>query len=110
MDNGTLLAVKFKDRSVFQMLSSVHSVADVEVGQNHPRTGLQIAKTWDYPWLQQVQGGSWQVWSDGGLFLLQAKHHEMVEESVLPPVFLKHPECFHPVQAKNPVTWLQRTF
>ena len=44
MDNGTLLAVKFKDRSVFQMLSSVHSVADVEVGQNHPRTGLQIAK------------------------------------------------------------------
>ena len=44
MDNGTLLAVKFKDHSVFQMLSSVHSVADVEVGQNHPRTGLQIAK------------------------------------------------------------------
>ena len=44
MDNGTLLAVKFKDRSVFQMLSSVHSVADVEVGQNHPRTGLQITK------------------------------------------------------------------
>ena len=44
MDDGTLLAVKFKDRSVFQMLSSVHSVADVEVGQNHPRTGLQIAK------------------------------------------------------------------
>ena len=36
MDNGTLLAVKFKDHSVFQMLSSVHSVADVEVGQNHP--------------------------------------------------------------------------
>ena len=44
MDNGTLLAVKFKDCSVFQMLSSVHSVADVEVGQNHSRTGLQITK------------------------------------------------------------------
>ena len=44
MDNGTLLAVKFKDGSVFQMLSSVHSVADVEVGQNHSRTGLQITK------------------------------------------------------------------
>ena len=36
--------------------------------------------------------------------MLQAKHHEMVEESVLPPVFLKHPECLHPLQAKNPVT------
>ena len=32
MNNGTLLAVKFKDRRVFQMLSSVHSIADVEVG------------------------------------------------------------------------------
>ena len=27
--------------------------------------------------------------------------HEMVEESVLPPVFLKHPEYLHPPQAKN---------
>ena len=25
MNNGTLLAVKFKDRTVFQMLSSVHT-------------------------------------------------------------------------------------
>ena len=31
-------------------------------------------------------------------------HHEMVEESVLPSVFLQHPECLHPEQAKNPVT------
>ena len=36
--------------------------------------------------------------------LLQAMLHEMVEESVLPPVFLKHPECLHPLKAKNPVT------
>ena len=42
--------------------------------------------------------------SDGGLFLLQVTHHEMVEESVLPSVFLQHPECLHPEQAKNPVT------
>ena len=33
MNNGTLLAVKLKGRRVFQMLSSVHSVVDVEVGQ-----------------------------------------------------------------------------
>ena len=44
MNNGTLLAVKFKDRRVFQMLSSVHSIADVEVGRNHPGTGRPIAK------------------------------------------------------------------
>ena len=41
---------------------------------------------------------------DGGLFLLQVTHHEMVEESVLPSVFLQHPEWLHPEQAKNPVT------
>ena len=44
MNNGTLLAVKFKDRRVFQMLSSVHSIADVEVGRNHPGTGRPITK------------------------------------------------------------------
>ena len=27
--------------------------------------------------------------------------HEMVQESVLPLVFLKHPEYLHPPQAKN---------
>ena len=43
-NNGTLLAVKFKDRKVFQMLLSVHSIADVEVGRNHPGTGHPIAK------------------------------------------------------------------
>ena len=31
-------------------------------------------------------------------------HHEMVEESVLPSVFLKPPECLYPLQAKNLVT------
>ena len=45
MNNGTLLAVKFKDHRVFQILSSVHSVADVEVGQNHPGTGCPITKS-----------------------------------------------------------------
>ena len=44
MKNGTLLAVKFKDHRVFQILSSVHSVVDVEVGQNHPGTGCPITK------------------------------------------------------------------
>ena len=43
-NNGTLLAVKFKDRKVFQMLLSVHSIADVEVGRNHPGTGRPITK------------------------------------------------------------------
>ena len=28
-------------------------------------------------------------------------HHEMVEESVIPSVFLKHPECLHSLQAKD---------
>ena len=31
MNNGTLLAVKMKDRRVFQMLSSVHSVVKKSV-------------------------------------------------------------------------------
>ena len=44
MNNGTLLAVKLKGRRVFQMLSSVHSVVDVEVGQNQPGTGHPITK------------------------------------------------------------------
>ena len=44
MNNGTLLAVKLKGRRVFQMLSLVHSVVDVEVGQNHPGTGHPITK------------------------------------------------------------------
>ena len=44
MNNGTLLAVKFKGSRVFQMLSSVHSVVEVEVGQNHPETGSPITK------------------------------------------------------------------
>ena len=42
--------------------------------------------------------------SDGGLFLLKVTHHEMVGERVFPPVFFKHLECLHPLQAKNPVT------
>ena len=42
--------------------------------------------------------------SDGGLFLLNVTHHEMVGERVFPPVFFKHLECLHPLQAKNPVT------
>ena len=44
MNNGTLLAVKFKDRTVFQMLSSVHSVNEVEIGRNDHGTGLPITK------------------------------------------------------------------
>ena len=44
MNNGTLLAVKFKDRRVFQMLSSVHSVSKVEIGHNHHGTGRPITK------------------------------------------------------------------
>ena len=44
MNNGTLLAVKFKDRRVFQMLSSVHSVSEVEIGRNHHGTGRPITK------------------------------------------------------------------
>ena len=44
MNYGTLLAVKLKGRRVFQMLSLVHSVVDVEVGQNQPGTGHPITK------------------------------------------------------------------
>ena len=44
MNNGTLLAVKFKDRTVFQMLSSVHTVNEVETGRNHHGTGLPVTK------------------------------------------------------------------
>ena len=54
-NNGTLLAVKFKDRKVFQMLLSVHSIADVEVGQNHPGTGRPITK----PGLYMTTTSSW---------------------------------------------------
>jgi len=39
MNNGTLLAVKIKDRKVFQMLSPVHSVNEVEIRHNHHATG-----------------------------------------------------------------------
>ena len=38
------LVLKFKGSRVFQMLSSVHSVVEVEVGQNHPETGGPITK------------------------------------------------------------------
>ena len=44
VNNGTLLAVKFKDWTVFQMLSSVHSVNEVENGHNDHGTGLPITK------------------------------------------------------------------
>ena len=44
MNNGTLLAVKIKDRRVFQMLSSVHSVNEVEIGRNDHATGHPITK------------------------------------------------------------------
>ena len=44
MNNGTLLAVKIKDRKVFQMLSSVHSINEVEIRRNHHGTGLPITK------------------------------------------------------------------
>ena len=35
MNSGTLLAVKFKDRTVSQIMSSVHSVNEVEIGRCH---------------------------------------------------------------------------
>ena len=42
INNATQLAMKFKDRTVFQMLSSVHSVNEVEIGcTDH---GLPISK------------------------------------------------------------------
>jgi len=44
MNNGTLLAVKIKDRKVFQMFSSVHSVNEVEIGRNHHATGRPLTK------------------------------------------------------------------
>lgn len=44
MNNGTMLAVKFKDRTVFQMLPSVHSVNEVEIGCNHHQTGQLMTK------------------------------------------------------------------
>ena len=42
INNATELAMKFKDRIVFQMLSSVHSVNEVEIGCNVH--GLPITK------------------------------------------------------------------
>ena len=44
MNNGTMLAVKFKDMTFFQMLSSVHSVNEVEIGHNDHGTSLLITK------------------------------------------------------------------
>ena len=44
MNNGTLLAVKIKDRKVFQMLSSLHSINEVEIRRNHHGTELPITK------------------------------------------------------------------
>ena len=41
MNKRTLLAVKFKDRTVFQMLSSVHSVNEIEIGPNDRGTAFQ---------------------------------------------------------------------
>ncbi len=45
MNNGTLLAVKFKDRKVFQMLSTVRSVNEVKIGRNHHATGRPLTKS-----------------------------------------------------------------
>ena len=39
-----MLAVKFKDTTFFQMLSSVHSVNEVEIGHNDHGTSLLITK------------------------------------------------------------------
>ena len=44
INNATQLAVKFKDRTVFQMLSSVHSVNEVGIGCNDHGTALPITK------------------------------------------------------------------
>lgn len=44
MNNGTLLAVKIKDRKVFQMLSTVHSINEVQIGRNHHATGRPLTK------------------------------------------------------------------
>ena len=44
MNDGTLLAVKIKDRRVFQILSPVHSINEVEIGRNDPATGRPITK------------------------------------------------------------------
>ena len=44
MNNGTLPAVRIKDRKFFQILSSVRSLNGEEIGRNHQGTGLPITK------------------------------------------------------------------
>ena len=100
MNNGTLLAVKLKGRRVFQMLSSVHSVVDVELGQNHPGTGHPITKPEIIHDYNKFMGA---VDRCDQMVAYSCFHHEVVEEKVLPPFFLD-PECLHSLQAKSLVT------
>ena len=59
MNNGTLLALKFKDRTVFQMLSSVHSVNEVEIERNDHRTGLPLSMITTSSWEQLTGATKW---------------------------------------------------
>ena len=55
MNNGTLLALKFKDRTVFQMLSSVHSVNE----RNDHRTDLPLSMITTSSWEQLTGATKW---------------------------------------------------
>ena len=44
MNNWTLLEVKIEERKVFQMLSSAHSINEVEIRRNHHGSWLPITK------------------------------------------------------------------
>ena len=70
MNNGTLLPVKVKDRRVFQMLSSVHSVNNVEIGCNDHESVRPITKPEIVHEYNMYMGAvNDQVRSNGFLFL-----------------------------------------
>ena len=86
MNNGTLLALKFKDRTVFQMLSSVHSVNEVEIERNDHRTGLPLSMITTRSWEQLTGATKWwkKVFFHFSLTILNA--YILYKESTQSPV------------------------
>ena len=103
MNNGTLLAVKLKGRRVFQMLSSVHSVVDVELGQNHPGTGHPITKPEIIHDYNKFMGAVDRCDQMVAYSCFRRRTMRWWKKKFFHLFFLD-PECLHSLQAKSLVT------
>jgi len=110
MNNGTLLAVKIKDRKVFQMLSSVHSINEVEIGQNHHGTGLPITKPKIVHEYNKYMGAVDRCDEMVAYSCLRQRTMKWWKKSIFPIVFTVHIEQLYLVQGKNKVTGAAESF